>query len=320
MKIEGSLVPNITIFDADGCIDEAKTLWHMNWMFSKGVDGLFLTGSYGAGPLMSNEERISIFRLAKKAATNQCVKKILLPHVGCIDTVNAVKLAKAAEDIGVDAIGAVPPFYYKHNDDVVVEYYKSIIDAVNVPVYAYNNPETSRYTFSLKVVERLKALGLAGMKDSPLSLGLISQVAYRAEKAHDAFQLIAGTSTGWLPLYYMGVKAAIAGINNWAPEIMTELVRATFAGESERAQDAYLVMMELSAKLHFTDSTIASHMALYARGFDAGFPRKPMLLPRFNDPKYAEIRTILEKGFADLGLSFETGSFVPAETKELVPA
>ena len=67
MAIKGNLVPNITLFDAQGNIDEAKTLWHMNWMFSKGVDGLFLTGSYGAGPLMTNEERISIFRLAASA-------------------------------------------------------------------------------------------------------------------------------------------------------------------------------------------------------------------------------------------------------------
>lgn len=110
----------------------------------------------------------------------------------------------------------------------------------------------------------------------------------------------------------MGVKAAIGGMNNWAPEIMTEMFRATFAGEWDRARKAYLVMMGLSAKLHFTDSTIASHMALYVRGFDAGFPRRPVLLPRFDDPKYGEIRGILENGFAALELPFETGSFVPA--------
>jgi dihydrodipicolinate synthase/N-acetylneuraminate lyase len=105
----------------------------------------------------------------------------------------------------------------------------------------------------------------------------------------------------------MGVRAAIAGINNWAPEIMTELVRATVAGEDARARKAYLVMMDLSEKLHFTDSTIASHMALYARGFEAGFPRQPMLLPEFGDPKYRELRDAIKKGFDDLDLEFETG-------------
>jgi dihydrodipicolinate synthase/N-acetylneuraminate lyase len=308
MALQGSLVPNITLFDAQGRIDQARTAWHMAWMFEKGVDGLFLTGSYGAGPLMTVEERVRIFRIAKQAAQD-FPGRILLPHVGCIDTEHTVELARAAEQIGVDAIGAVPPFYYKHSEEAVVEYYRSILAAVRVPLFAYNNPETSRFSFTLKTVKKLQELGLAGMKDSPLALGFISQVAYGAQEAGSSFQLIAGTSTGWLPLYHMGVRATIAGMNNWAPEIMTELVRATFAGEWDRARKAYLVMMDLSAKLHFTDSTIASHMALYARGFDGGFPRRPMLLPALSDPKYGEIRAWLAKGFEDLGLPFETGSF-----------
>jgi len=312
MTIKGNLVPNITMFDRTGNIDEAKTSWHMNWMFSHGVDGLFLTGSYGAGPLMTNEERIRIFRMAKKAA-GAFSGKILLPHVGCIDTKSTVELAKAAENVGVDAIGAVPPFYYKHTDEAIIEYYKAILEAVKVPVFAYNNPETSRYTFNIKTIMKLRDLGLSGMKDSPLNIGFLSQIAYMTQEAEargeKPFQLIIGTSTGWLPIHFMGVEATIAGMNNYAPEITTELVRATFAGDMDRARQAYLVMLDLSAKLHFTDSTIASHMALYARGYDAGFPRKPMLLPPFSDPRYKELRTNIEQSLVKLGLPFELGDF-----------
>jgi dihydrodipicolinate synthase/N-acetylneuraminate lyase len=310
MAITGSLVPNITLFTAEGRIDAAKTRWHMRWMFEHGADGLFLTGSYGAGPLMSLEERVSIFQMAKEVAAD-FRGKILIPHVGCIDAAQAVELAKAAERIGVDAIGAVPPFYYKHTDDAVVEYYRAILEAVKIPVFAYNNPETTRYTFNLKTLRRLQELGLAGIKDSPLSLGFVTQVTYAAQEAGTDFQFIPGTSTGWLPLCYMGVKAVIAGTSNWAPEVITELLRATFADERDRARKVYLAMMDLSAKMHFADSTVASHMALYARGFDAGYPRRPMLLPPFDDPRYAEIRGWLEKGFAELGLRFETGGFSP---------
>lgn len=306
--IKGSLVPNITVFGRDGRIDRQRTRWHMDWMFRKGVDGLFLTGSYGAGPLMDHEERVEIYGLAREVAAKHG-GKTLIPHVGCIDTKGAVALAAAAGKIGVDAVAAVPPFYYKHTDEAVIEYYKAIMGAVDVPVFAYNNPETSRYTFSLKAAKTLVEAGLAGMKDSPLSVGFISQLSYWAEEAGKDFQLIIGTSTGWLPLYHMGVRATIAGMNNWAPEIMTELIRATFAGDLARARKAYLVMMDLSGKMHFADSTVASHMALYARGFDAGYPRAPMILPPFGDPKYAEIRGWLEKGFAELGLPLETGEW-----------
>jgi 4-hydroxy-tetrahydrodipicolinate synthase len=304
--IKGSLVPNITIFDAEGNLDIEKTKWHMRWMFQKGVDGLFLTGSYGSGPMMTNEERIAVFRAAREVAS-EFEGKILLPHVGCIDTKSTIELAKAADAIGVDAIGAVPPFYYKHSEDLIIRYYKEIIDSVKTPVYAYNNPSTSRFTFTLGTVRKLQELGLAGLKDSPLDVGFVSTVYYDAKLANKRFEIILGTSKGWLPFYYMGVQATIAGMNNWAPEIMTAMVRWTFEGDRERSEKAYLVMMDLSKKMHFADSTIASHMGLYARGFYAGFPRKPMALPPFDDPKYREIRGFLQEGFENLGIDMEMG-------------
>jgi 4-hydroxy-tetrahydrodipicolinate synthase len=304
--IKGSLVPNITIFDAAGNVDIEKTKWHMRWMFSKGVDGLFLTGSYGSGPLLSVEERIMVFKAAKEVA-DEFTGKILLPHVGCIDTQSTVTLAKAADEIGVAGIGAVPPFYYKHSEELIIGYYQEILDNINTPLFAYNNPGTSRFTFTLSTVRKLQEMGLAGLKDSPLNVGFVSTAFYDAKLGGKDFQIILGTSTGWLPFYYMGIRAAIAGMNNWAPEIMTELMASTFAGDQARSEQVYVVMMDLSKKMHFTDSTIASHMGLYARGFEAGFPRKPMVLPPFDAPKYSEIRGILQEGFEKLGLEMEMG-------------
>ncbi|MGD8401598.1 MAG: dihydrodipicolinate synthase family protein, partial [Bacillota bacterium] len=153
--IKGNLVPNITIFDEKGNIDKAKTEWHMRWMFEKGVNGLFITGSYGAGPIMSVAERIEVYQMAKKVAGEFDNIK-LIAHAGDINTVNAVKLAKAAEDLGVDVIGAVPPYYYKFDEADVIKYYQAIISAVKTPVYAYNNPGTTRFTFTLDTVKRLQ--------------------------------------------------------------------------------------------------------------------------------------------------------------------
>jgi dihydrodipicolinate synthase/N-acetylneuraminate lyase len=304
--IKGSLVPNITFFDANGRLDLRKTRWHMRWMFEKGLDGLFLTGSYGLGPMMTIEERIAVFEAAKEVAS-EFEGKVLLPHVGCIDTESTVALAKAADEIGVDGIGAVPPFYYKHTEDRIIGFYQAILDSVNTPVYAYNNPATSRFTFSLKTVQKLQEMGLAGLKDSPLEVGFLSTVYYDAKLNHKNFEVIIGTSKGWLPYYYMGIRAVIAGMNNWAPEIITAMIKWTVAEDQARSEKAYVVMMDLSKKMHFTDSTIASHMGLYARGYDAGFPRRPMVLPPFDDPKYREIRSILKVGFDELGIEMELG-------------
>ena len=304
--IRGSIVPNITFFDSRGDLDTDRTKWHMRWMFERGLDGLFLTGSYGAGPLMTNEERIEVFRAAREVAS-EFTDKTLIPHVGCVDTKSTVELAKAADEIGADGIAAVPPFYYKHSEDLVIAFYREIIESVDTPVYAYNNPATSRFTFTLGAIQKLQQMGLAGIKDSPLEVGFVSTVYLDAKINNKDFEVILGTSNGWFPFYHMGIRATIAGMNNWAPEIITAMVQRTFDGDLDGAERAYLVMMDLSRKMHFTDSTIASHMGLYARGFDGGFPRKPMLLPPFDEPKYSEIRGILRKGFDELGIEMETG-------------
>lgn len=302
--IKGSLVPNITIFHENQKIDMQKTKEHMKWMFDRGVDGLFLTGSYGAGPLMTNEERIQIYKLAKEVVGDY-PGRYLMAHVGCADTASTIELAKAADEIGVEGISAVPPFYYKYEEDQIIQYYKDIIDNVNTPVYAYNNPTTTRFTFSLNTVKKLQALGLKGIKESSMNVEFLSTVYYDSKLAKKDFQVIIGTSTGWLPFYYMGIDTMIAGMCNYAPEIIFEMFKATSNGETERAEKAYKVMMNLSKKVKFTDSTVASHMALYARGFDAGYPRSPMTLPPFDHPKYSELKIAMEEAAKELGIELK---------------
>ena len=304
----GSLVPNITIFKPDGAVDSDRTRWHMEWMIKHGTNGLFCTGSYGAGPLLEESERIAVIQLAAEVAKAR-PGTVLIPHVGAIDGTRAARLAAAAEKAGAHAVGAVPPFYYKHTEAAILAYYQKILDAVKIPVFAYNNPETSRFTMTFETVQKLQKMGLRGLKDSPCVAGFLSRVQYDAALQNKDFQIIIGTSTGWLPYYQMGIRAMIAGMNNYAPEVITELVRATVAGEERRSQEVYLAMLEISKVMHWTDSTIASHIALYARGFDAGFPKEPMTLPPFSDPKYTELGEYFRKTFARLGLPYETGDW-----------
>lgn len=293
-KIIGSLVPNITFFKEDNSIDYDLCRWHMKWMFDHGVNGLFLTGSYGAGPLMTSEERISIFKLAKEVA-GEYSDRFLIAHVGCADTCSTVELAKEAEKVGVDAIGAVPPFYYTYKEDLVIEYFREIVEAVSLPVFAYNNPVTTKTVMTMPTVEKLQAVGVKGVKDSSMNVAFITWAFYDAKINKKDFKVIIGTSTGWLPFAQMGIDTMIAGMCNYAPEIISKLYRLTMDGDLERAEKTYKLMMDYSAKTKFTESTIVSHMILKARGFNAGYPRRPMLLPPDGDPIYAKLKSEFEE-------------------------
>jgi dihydrodipicolinate synthase/N-acetylneuraminate lyase len=77
---------------------------------------------------------------------------------------------------------------------------------------------------------------LAGLKDSPLEVGFVSSVYYDAKINNKDFEVIIGTSKGWLPFYYMGIRSMIAGMNNYAPEIITALVDSTFKCDVPRSE------------------------------------------------------------------------------------
>ncbi|MFN8449904.1 MAG: hypothetical protein U0521_15285 [Anaerolineae bacterium] len=135
-----------------------------------------------------------------------------------------------------------------------------------------------------------------------------SRVFYDAKLSNKQFQIILGTSNGWLPYYYMGVRAMIAGMNNWAPEIITALVKATQAGDVARSEKLYVAMMNLSASgPYFTDSTIASLMALYAQRLRGGLPAQADEVARIRQPARAIRRSPrLEAGFAEAGVTMMT--------------
>ena len=300
-KIKGSLVPNITFFREDNSIDFDKCKWHIKWMFDNGVHGLFLTGSYGAGPLMSHEERVSIYKLAKEVVAEEKYKdKFLIAHVGCADTASTVALAKEADKLGMEGVSAVPPFYYTYEEDKNINFYKAIIDAVKIPVYAYNNPFTTKFTFTLKTVNKLQELGLKGIKDSSMSVAFITNVFFDAKINKRDFHTIIGTSTGWLPFYNMGIDTMIAGMCNYAPEVISAMYNYSVKGDWDKAERAYRIMMAYSGKAKFTDSTVASHMILKARGFDCGYPRLPMELPPASDPIYIRLKEEFEEAMGKI--------------------
>lgn len=298
-EVKGVLVPNITFFTEDDKMDDQLNTWHLNWMMDNGVNGVFATGSYGCGPLMTMKERIHEFKLAK-AASEKHPGSFVIAHVGTADTASAVQLAKEAEAIGCDAVGAVPPFYYAFTEDEVIGYYAAIVKAVDIPVYAYNNPKTSRFTMNFNTVLRLQEVGVKGVKDSTMNVTFLTRTFYDAKLNHKDFKTIIGTSNGWMPFCLMGIDTMIAGMCNYAPEIMTAMYNYTLGEDKDKAEKAYKIMMDYLAKCRFADSTLVSHVILKARGFDSGYTRTPFSLAPFDKARYDQCAREFDEALAQM--------------------
>ena len=109
-KFSGVIPPVITSFDKQGKFNESAQREVISFLKDK-VNGFYPVGTYGSGPLMSVKERKKV---AKTIVDEVNGDVPVIIHVGSINTEQAVDLARHAESIGADAVGAIPPYYYKY--------------------------------------------------------------------------------------------------------------------------------------------------------------------------------------------------------------
>ena len=157
----GAHAAMFTPFDAKGRVNEEAIDALIEHGIRGGLKGFYLTGSTGEGMLLTNEERVTVYRRAVKAARGRCK---LIAQVGCVRTDDSVALAKAAADAGVDWISSVAPVYFGQNFPSTLRHYKAISEATDLPflIYAFNAtlvPDRDVKLFALKNVKGIKYTG-----------------------------------------------------------------------------------------------------------------------------------------------------------------
>ena len=272
-KMNGVVPPMITPFDEHGGLDEKNLVKLVEYLSPK-VDGLFICGSYGGGPLMSVEERKRVAEIVKKTALP--ATKIVV-HTGTANTKDTIALSKHAEEIGCDAASAVGPYYYKYTDKDLIEYYTAILkETKDFPFYVYHNPQFQGYQTGIGVMKTLKEIGLHGIKDA--TFDILTYAKYARELMDDNFDIALGTEAMWVSAHALGCRAFIPGIGNVLPEICRQMWRQSMDGELEASRRTQFVINSIRDIMYLARST---QLAIYAiaeiKGIVKAYPRAPFI-------------------------------------------
>ena len=268
-KFTGVIPPVITAFDADGNFDEDAQREIIEFLTPK-VQGFYPVGTYGSGPLMTVGERNKV----AEVIIDQVAGRVpVIVHVGAINTFQAVELAKHAQDIGADAIGAIPPYYYRYPKDNLLDYFRALIAAVDIPVMAYNNPGLSNNPLSPEMVKTLANEGLAGIKDS--SFDLITFCKFLEVVDNPGFIHIVGTEAIAAAAVHSGAQGIISGLANVWPERMAEMWAALESNDGKAAGEAQIRVLKARSILKFAPTLVVCYDVLKMRGINAGYPRRP---------------------------------------------
>ncbi len=221
MKLEGIIPAMVTLFKDDQVIDEPAIREHIDFLVGAGVHALFALGSTGEFAYMSQSEKKQVIEIA----VDQLGGKIpLLAGISSPSTKLAIELGKHAEKVGADAVMAVVPTYFPLDRANLEMHYEKIAAEIELPLYAYNFPITSRIDLSPKLVAKLAEKEiLAGIKETVTDIEHVKQII---ELTPDDFVVICGTELLLKMGLEAGVDGAILGMGNCFPKLLVELWNA----------------------------------------------------------------------------------------------
>jgi 4-hydroxy-tetrahydrodipicolinate synthase len=292
-KLKGIIPPLTTPFTREGAVYEEGLRNLVEFQIENGSLGLFICGTYGSGPIMTVEERKRVHEIV----VDQVRGRInVVAHVGTTSTAQSVELAQHAASVGADYVASIPPYYHRHDERTVVEYFRSLVDSVDIPVYVYNNPKTSGVTVTPSFLRHLAEVGVVGIKDSGFSYIEFTHLILGMTDRPD-FRFIVGTEGIALPAWLAGAKGCVSGLANVFPEVMSEMWNLFEAAEYEKAAKLQLKVNRARQILHIPSSTNAAcYAVLHERGVDAGYPKAPIL------PVEESKRVAMIAGFREMGL------------------
>ena len=286
----------LTPMDEKGAIAPERVGPLVDYILSRGVHGLYASGSTGESVLQSREERAEILTALAAHAKGRCT---LIAHVGAAATPDAVALAERAGDLGYDAVSAVPPFYYKHRFDDIAAYYRAIADASNLPLIIYNIPALSGTDLSTEsLLELLTDDRIAGVKYTAQDLFQFG----RLRQAAPAKKFYFGTDEMFIGAAAAGTDGGIGSTYNLIGDIYVAIESAIEAGDIDRARRGQAIANDFIAILMRGGVIPGLKYCLTRIGVPVGQCRAPFA------PVSTDVAAELDRWMESIGLTLETGA------------
>ena len=232
-KYEGIIPAFYACYDAEGKINPTAVRELTRWFIEKGVQGLYVGGSSGECIYQSKEERKLVLENVMAEAKG---KITVIAHIACNNTDDSKELATHAESVGVDAIAAIPPIYFKLPPYAIAKYWNDMSAAApNTDFIIYNIPQLAGVSLTPALLrEMLKNPRVIGVKNSSMPVQDIEE--FRAEGC----AVFNGPDEQLLSGLVAGAIGGIGGTYGAMPELYLKiynLVKENKIAEAREVQD-----------------------------------------------------------------------------------
>ena len=279
-KYKGVIPAFYACYDKEGEINPEGVQALTKYFVDKGVKGVYVNGSSGECIYQSVADKKLVLENVMAVAKG---KLTVIAHVACNNTKDSMELASHAESLGVDAIAAIPPIYFRLPEHAIAQYWNDISSATpNTDFVIYNIPQLAGVTLSMSLfAEMRKNPKVIGVKNSSMPVQDIQM--FQAE-AGDDYVIFNGPDEQFISGRIIGAQGAIGGTYGAMPELFLKMDECINTGDLKKAKEIQYAVNNIIYKI------CSAHGNLYGvlkailkinENLELGGVRKP--LPALSD-------------------------------------
>jgi 4-hydroxy-tetrahydrodipicolinate synthase len=267
----GSIPALVTPMHEDGSVDWQSYRELIDWHILSGTDAIVVMGSTGEGSTVSMDEHRELISVAVTQARGRLP---IIAGTGANSTSEAIELTQFARKAGTVAALSVVPYYNKPTQEGLFAHFKSIAEAVDIPLILYNVPGRTITDLANETILRLSEVpNIAGLKDAT---GDIGRGISLMRSLPEGFALYSGDDPTAAALILLGARGNISVTANVIPATMARLCAAARAGEIAAVREISRRIAPLHDAMFVESNPIPVKWALERLGKLSAFYRLPL--------------------------------------------
>lgn len=283
---EGAGVAIVTPFHENGDVNFGKLEELIDFQLENNTDALIICGTTGEASTMSDDEHLECIKVAVERVKGRVP---VIAGTGSNDTRHGIELTKRAKALGADASLQVTPYYNKATQKGLIEHFKAIAKASDLPMVLYSVPSRTGVNIAPQTAYELSRYDFViGLKEAT---GNIAQVAQIAALCGDQLPIYSGNDDQIIPILALGGKGVISVLSNIAPRQTHDIVALYQSGKTQEALKLQLDFLPLINALFCEVNPIPVKAALNLMGFNVGPCRMP--LSRMEENNMSQLKEAL---------------------------
>jgi 4-hydroxy-tetrahydrodipicolinate synthase len=280
------LTAMVTPFDENGEIDFQATKNLINYLIANGTEGLVVSGTTGESPTLTEEEKVNLFKFTVEVVNGRVP---VIAGTGSNNTKGSIELTILAEDVGVDGIMLVAPYYNNPSQEGLYQHFKTIAEVTSLPIMLYNVPGRSVVNISAETVIRLSKIpNIVAIKEASGDLDAMVEIINHTP---EDFSLYSGDDGLTIPVLSIGGTGVISVASHVIGNEMQTMIGKFKSGNIQEAARDHRRLLPIMKALFAAPNPSPVKAALILKGIPVGGVRLPMI--PLNDEQLSSLQQAL---------------------------